>query len=39
MGDLYNTTKSLSGKISKSERSVKDKEGKTIQGEEGQKNR
>jgi hypothetical protein len=39
MKDLYNTTKKLSGKFSKSERPVKDKEGRTTQGKEGQKNR
>ena len=39
MRDLYNTTKKLSGKFSKPERPVKDKQGRAIQGEEGQKNR
>jgi hypothetical protein len=39
MKNLYNTTKKLSQKFSKSERSVKDKEGRSIQGEKGQKNR
>jgi hypothetical protein len=39
MKNLYNTTKKLSGKFFKSERSVKDKVGRTIQGEEGQKNK
>jgi hypothetical protein len=37
--DLYNTTKNISGKFSKSERPVKDKDDRVIQGEEGQKNR
>ena len=37
--DLYATTKKLAGKFSKSERPVKDKEGKPIPGEEGQKRR
>jgi hypothetical protein len=39
MKDLCNTTKKLSGKFSRSEKPVKDKEGRTIQGEEGQMNR
>ena len=37
--DLYDTTKKLSGKTSKPQRPVKDKEGKPIIGEEGQKKR
>ena len=36
---LYDTTRKLSGKYSKSERPVKDKEGKTIMAEEEQLNR
>jgi hypothetical protein len=39
MKDLYNATKKLSGEFSKSERSVKVKQGRTIQGKEEQKNR
>jgi hypothetical protein len=39
MKDLYNATKKLSGKFSKSERPVKVKQGRTIQGEEGQNRR
>ena len=37
--DLYDTTKKLAGKTSKPQRPVKDKEGKPIIGEEGQKKR
>ena len=39
MKDLYAITKKLSGKTSKPQRPVKDKEGKPITGEEGQKRR
>ena len=35
MRDLYATIKKLSGKFSKPERPVKDKEGRTIPDEEG----
>ena len=37
--DLYATIKKLSGKFSKPERPAKDKEGRTIPDEEGQRNR
>ena len=39
MRDLYGTIKKLSGKFSKPERPVKDKEGRTIPDKEGQRNR
>lgn len=39
MKDLYATTEKLSGKTSKPQRPVKDKEGKPIIGEEGQRRR
>ena len=39
MKDLYNTTKKLSGKFSKPDRPVKDKDGKTLMGDEQQRNR
>ena len=39
MKDLYAATKKLSGKFTKPERPVKDKEGKQINDEEGQKRR
>ena len=35
--DVYDTTEKLAGKTSKPQRPVKDKEGKPITGEEGQK--
>ena len=37
--DLYDTTKKLSGKFGRAERPVKDKEGKVIKDEEGQRER
>lgn len=37
--DLYSTTEKLSGKTSQPQRPIKDKEGKLIIGEEGQKKR
>lgn len=39
MKDLYTTTKQLSKKFSKLERPVKDKDGRAISEEEGQRNR
>ena len=39
MRELYNITKKLSGKYSKPERPVKDKEGRQITGDDNQKNR
>lgn len=39
MKDLYNITKKLTGECSKPEQPVKDKAGKTVIGEEQQRNR
>lgn len=36
MKDLYDTTRKLSGNFSRPERHVKDKQGNSIMGEEGQ---